>query len=106
MKINFLVLMAALSLLVACGGSSDSGFGESLAQERNATDCVDFGDGTVLNSCDFSIVVVTFGGTATPVTVLANGSAIDPDPTNIAFVGACRAPFTPVEVNSTEFECL
>ena len=52
---------------------------------------MDFGDGTVLNSCDFSIVVVTFGGTATPVTVLANGSAIDPDPTNIAFVGACRA---------------
>ncbi|MBX2848085.1 MAG: hypothetical protein KTR16_07195 [Acidiferrobacterales bacterium] len=105
MKIYKIVLLSTLLLyLSACGGGSDSG--ASLAEEREALECVDFGNGIVINTCNFNIIVVTFGGTATPVLVPANGTATDPDANVIAGVGACKAPFTPVEVNANEFECL
>ena len=103
-RVSFLSIIAGA--IVACGGGSNSGAGESLAQERQAVDCVDFGDGTVINLCNFPIVVRTFGGTSTPVTVPANGIVADPDATVFAFVGACEAPFTPVETSATEFECI
>lgn len=103
--IKGLSLMTLCISLVACGGSSDSGSG-SLALDREALECVEFGDGVVINLCDFDIVVRTFGGTATPVTVPANGTAVDPDATVFANIGACEAPFTPVETPNDGFECL
>jgi hypothetical protein len=105
MKIDRILILAVVCLsLYACGGNSDSG--ASLAQQREAAECVEFGDGTVINYCDFAIIVVTFGGSATPVSVPANSEVIDPDADVFAPFGACRFPFTPVEINATVFECL
>ena len=107
MKNKFLLLLVFTSvLLTACGGSSDSGFDESLAQEREAVECVDFGVGTIINSCDFAIIVVVFNGVGTPISVPANGVADNPEDVLFATFGACRSPFTPVELDASEFECL
>jgi len=106
-SITCLLMMALSFVLVSCGGSSDSG-GGSLALDREALECVEFGDGNIINLCGFDIVVRTFGGSATPVTVPANGTAIDPDAGIFGTFGACEAPFTPVETDNsaTGFECL
>jgi len=102
---NYSVAGLLLLGLSACGGGSSSG-GESLAQEREASECISFSDGRIFNSCNFAVVARTFGGTSTPVTVPANASAVDPDSTVAGFFGACEAPFTPVETGNNEFECL
>ena len=98
-------LITILSLSACGGGGSSSGGGESLAQQRDARQCASFANGNVINSCDFAIVVRTFAGSSTPVTVPANGQAADPDAAFGGFFGACRAPFTPVAQSSTEFDC-
>ncbi len=103
-----LALIAAFILglgltLTGCGGggSSSSGSGSN----EDVTHCVSFGDGKVINSCDFAIVVRTFAGSSTPVTVPANSSVTDPDANVAGIAGACRAPFIPVSESATEFSC-
>lgn len=103
---NILCIAFITTLLSACGGGgSSSGGGESLAQEREATECVSFSNGNVINSCDFDIIARTFAGSSTPVTVPANGQVPDPDANVAGFAGACRAPFTPVDRGSNQFDC-
>ena len=96
-----IVLALSIVFLTACGGGGSS----SDTSDRDARRCVSFANGQVINSCDFAVVARTFAGSQTPVTVPANGSVSDPDANFGGFFGACRTPFTPVSINSSEFRC-
>lgn len=101
-NIQVLILGLVCVLLSACGGSSNSGSDSS----REPVECVEFSNGNVTNTCNFAIVVRTFGGTSTPVTVPANSTVVDPDGDVNSSWGACEAPFTPVEATATTFNCV
>lgn len=111
MNVRICKLYASLLLILtvaACGGGdSDSGFGESLAQEREALDCISFSNGVFTNSCDFTVIVRAFIGAETPIQIAANSSAPLTDPAAIGLIsyGACKAPYTPVKKDGG-FECL
>ena len=104
--LRVLKLAALFLLLSACSGGSESGFGETLVQNREALKCVRFDPGTVTNLCDFAIVVRTFGGTSTAVTIPANSTVDDPDANVISSFGACEAPLTSVPDTKNNFQCL
>lgn len=111
MKTKSLSAFCVLALLLAgCGGGdSSSGGEESLAQEREAVECIDISESTVNNTCDFSVVFRAFSGADnTPITIASRSSAqlvgLGNGFVTISF-GACRAPFTPNSLDSG-FECL
>lgn len=108
-KIMFssLLALAIVSLSACGGGDSGSGAGESLAQEREAVDCITISNRVISNSCGFAVIVRIFAGAETPITIGANSSAniTDDGVTGLISFGACRSPFTPVR-RDDGFECL
>jgi len=105
--LSSLLAIAMVSFSACGGGGSGSGAGESLAQQREAVDCINISNRVISNSCDFDVIVRIFAGAETPVTIPANSSAeiTDNDVSGVISFGACRAPFTPVREDDG-FECL
>jgi len=107
-KIMVTLLGAVVISLTACGGGdSGTGGGESLAQQRETTECITISGRTVTNSCNFSVVVRIFAGTEAPFTIDANSvfTVTDSGVTGIIRFGACEARFPPVR-RDDGFECL
>ncbi len=100
--------MIALASLVTfgmagCGGGGSSSSGSGNGSNEEVGYCVSFGDDTVINSCDFDIVVRELTGSQPSVTVPANSSVTNT--TVVSWYGACRAPFIPVVKTETTFSC-
>ncbi len=87
--------------LAGCGGGGSSSSGSN----EDVTHCASFGNGKVINSCDFAIVVRGLSGSNAPITVPANSSATDPDGNSGGWYGVCRAPLVPVGESASTFYC-